>query len=219
MERSVDTADRKASVFMLFPTTDGFEDVRRRNLSFLGTIVDDRLRLEVRERLGAAYSPGAGAESSRVFPGLGGIIIQAAGDPQKVTELVDACRAVAADLATNGVTEEEVLRLSEPILNQLRDAQRTNGFWLTLLDEAQSRPASLVSARTVLPFYENLSPADLSALAAEYLQPERASVLVVLPEEEVIEEAVVEEAVAVEPAEEAVDEIVEEEPVPQEPEE
>ena len=208
MERTVDTADKKATVKMLFPTTDGFDDSRRRNLSFLGTVVDDRLRLEVRERLGAAYSPGAGAESSQVYQGLGGIMINAAGDPDKVEELVDACRAVAADLATNGVTEEEVKRLSEPILNQLRDAQRNNAYWMNLLDEAQGRPESLQSARTVVSFYENISAEDLSALAAEYLKPERASVLVVLPQiEEVIEEAVIEEEVI---EEEVIEEIIEE---------
>jgi zinc protease len=210
MERTVDTADKKATVMMVFPTTDGFDDARRRNMSFLGTIVDDRLRLEVRERLGAAYSPGAGGEASRVYPGLGGIMIQAAGDPAKVQELVDACLAVANDLATNGVTAEEVTRLSEPILNQLRDAQRSNGYWMSLLDEAQSRPESLDSARTVIASYENLSAADLSALASEYLKPELASVLVVLPEiedvveeivEEVVEEAVTEEPAVEEPAE------------------
>mgnify|MGYP002628784881 CR=1 FL=1 len=211
MERTVDTADKKATVIMVFPTSDGFDDTRRRNLSFLGKIVDDRLRLEVRERLGAAYSPGAGGEASRIFPGLGGIMIQAAGDPAKVQELVDACRAVAAELASNGVTAEEVARLSEPILNQLRDAQRSNSYWLSLLGEAQSRPASLDSARTVMYSYENLSAVDLSALAAEYLKPERASVLVVLPEvEEIVEETVEEETAVEEVLEDAVEETVEE---------
>ena len=193
MERSVDTADKKATVMMIFPTTDGMDDARRRNLSFLGTVVDDRLRLVVREELGAAYSPGAGAESSQIFHGLGGVLIQAAGDPTKVEELVAACKSVAADLAENGVTQEEVTRLSEPILNQVRDAQRSNGFWLSLLEEAQGRPESLNSVRTLLTFYGNLSAEDISALAAEYLKPERASTLVVLPEIEIVEEEVGEE--------------------------
>lgn len=182
VERSIDTADEKATLMMLFPTTDGTVAKNRRNLSFLGTIVSDRLRLEVRERLGAAYSPGAQAESSQIYHGLGGLLIQANGDPTKINELVDACRGVALSLATEGVTAEEVDRLSGPLLNQLRDAQRTNGYWLSTLDQAQGRPASLDELRVLVSFYENLSVEDLSALAAEYLQPDRASVLVVLPE-------------------------------------
>jgi len=191
VERSIDTLDQKATLMMLFPTTDGMVAANRRNLSFLGSIVNDRLRLEVRERLGAAYSPGAAAESSQIYHGLGGLLIRANGDPSKVDELVQACRGVAQSLATDGVTEEEVNRLSGPLLNQLRDAQRTNGYWLSTLGNAQSRPESLDELRVLVKFYENLSVKDLSALAAEYLSPDRASVLVVLPE--IVEELITED--------------------------
>lgn len=182
VERTIDTADAKATLIMIFPTTDGMDATTRRNLSFLGQIVGDRLRLEVRERLGAAYSPGAQAESSQVFPGLGGLMIQAAGDPEKIGELVSACEGVARSLATEGVTAEEVERLAKPIQKQLRDARRTNGFWLGSLSDAQTNPHALTDLRSIETFYANLVVEDLSALAAEYLKPERASSLVVLPE-------------------------------------
>jgi zinc protease len=182
LQRSIDTADEKATLLMFFPTTDGFDRAVRRNLSFLGTVVDDRLRLEVRERLGAAYSPGAQVSSSQVFEGLGGIMIQAAGDPEKITELIEACQSVAADLAENGVAEEEIQRLSEPLLKQLRDAKRTNGFWMRSLYQAQIKPESLDGIRDLVEFYQNIDAEALNRLAAKYLIPERSSRLVVLPQ-------------------------------------
>lgn len=175
------TADQKATLMMVFPADDGFDSKRRRNLSFLGQVLNDRLRLVVREELGAAYSPGAGAESSQVFHGLGGLMIQANGEPSGVDDLIAACRGVAEDLASNGVTQEEVDRLSEPILNQLRDAQRTNGFWLGSLNEAQGNPQTLQDMRSLMEDYSNLQVDEISALAASYLIPDRASMLVVLP--------------------------------------
>ncbi len=181
MEREIPTADEKITLMMIFPTTDGFDDNTRRGLGFLGTVVDDRLRLEVRERLGAAYSPGAGASSSQVFKGLGGLLIQASGDPEKQQELIDACRNVAADLMENGVTQDEVTQLAEPIQNQLRDAMRTNGYWINVLSEAQSDPSTLASSRTVLDYFSNIKPEQISALAKKYLDPEKASTLVVKP--------------------------------------
>jgi zinc protease len=200
MEREIDTSDAKATVMLFFPACDGFDAARRRNLSFLGTVVNDRVRLEVRERLGASYSPGATASSSTIMHGIGAVLIQAAGDPSAKDELVAACMSVAEDLAANGVTEEEVSRLSEPLLNQIRDQMRTNGFWLGALEQAQSDPESLADVRSLEAFYGSIDPVALTALAKEYLQPERASVLVVLPlsaaekeAEEVVEE-VVEEA-------------------------
>jgi zinc protease len=182
MERTIRTEIPKALVLMAVPTTDGFETARRRNLGFLGTVIDDRLRLDVRERLGAAYAPAASAQASRVYPGVGLVTIQAMSDPDKVERLVEACKDVLRDLAQNGVTEGEVRRLAEPVLARLRDARRQNGFWLGALAQAQTAPEDLEEIRTAIDFYRNLSAEELSKLAAQYLPPERASILVVAPE-------------------------------------
>lgn len=181
MDRTIETEDQRGQVFLFFPLTDGMEARNRRLLGFLSMVVDDRLRLEVRERLGAAYAPSSAADLSRTFPGFGLLLIQAATDPTKVEELLQACRQVAADLAQKGVTAEEVDRLKGPLMNQIRDQRRTNEYWLRELGEAQSAPASLDNPRSVLPFYEEMDLAALSALAAQYLQPAASSVLVVLP--------------------------------------
>lgn len=184
MTREIDTEDKIANLVMLFSTTDGMDDRTRRHLSFLGSVVDDRMRLRVREELGAAYSPSAGAESSQTWLGLGAIMIQAAGDPAGAQELLEASLGVAAELAESGVTQEEVDRLVAPVLKQLRDARRTNAYWVDALTQAQSRPASLESSATVIATYENMELDYLNELAAKYLQPERASYLLVLPQAE-----------------------------------
>jgi zinc protease len=119
--------------------------------------------------------------ASTVFEGLGAVKIQAAGDPADMQVLIDACLGVAQDLAENGITQDEVDRLAEPLLNQLRDAMRTNGFWLSNINDAQSNAEGLHSLRTIEEFYANISVEDLSALAAEYLQASKASYLVVTP--------------------------------------
>ena len=85
-------------------------------------------------------------------------------------------------LEQNGVTAEEADRLREPILNQLRDSKRRNGYWMGVLSEAQRRPASLDEERSLDAFYEGYASEDISPLAAQYLRRERASILVVNPE-------------------------------------
>jgi len=179
---SVTTADPKAQVFLFFPLTDGHDPELRRNLSMLGQVVNDRLRLEVRERLGAAYSPSAAVDVSRVFDGLGILLIDASGAPGGVNELVAACRQVAATLAAEGVTAEEITRLTAPVISQVRDQRRTNDYWLRELAQAQSEPATLDNPRTVIDFYQHLGPERITELAARYLAAEAASLLVVMPE-------------------------------------
>ena len=183
MERAIETEDDKALVYMVFPTADGLDTERRRSLSFLAEVLQDRLRVKVREELGAAYSPGASASSSETFPGIGLITISASMPPEEAQTFADASLALARELMEKGVTAEELARLAEPMLARIRDAQRTNGYWARALAEAQSRPSTLEDTRSLEAFYRALDPERLSALAKESLAAEKASLLVVMPAE------------------------------------
>jgi zinc protease len=177
----IETETPSSLVLLAFPTTDGMQPQLRRALHLLGVVVDDRLRVEVRERLGASYSPGAGAESSTAYPGVGHLMIQAMAAPDDVPRLVEACLGVAGTLAEKGVGAEELERLKGPILAQLRDRMRTNGFWLEAIAEIHQRPTALEEARTIVAHIESIDAERISELAATYLKPERASKLVVSP--------------------------------------
>ena len=181
MREEVDTKTPKSLVFCVFPATDGRDPSVRHRLSFLGRVLDDRLRLEVREKLGAAYSPSADAATSRVHEGDGALRIQATADPEKVKTLLDACLSVADLLAKNGTTQEEVDRLREPVIAALRDEQRDNRFWLDALSETHAHPGFLAEVPKIQDDWRSIKPAEISGLAAQYLAKERASVLVVAP--------------------------------------
>ena len=181
MEYTIETQVPKSLVFIVYPMTDGIDTANRRSMSMLEAVLSDRLRLEVRERLGAAYSPGAGSEFSMVYPGDGIIYIQAMSDPDKVETLVEACLATADALAKDGASNEEVERLREPIVNQLRDSRRTNSFWLGAIAESHWRPASLNDVRSVKEFYSTVSAEQISPLAAKYFSRANANICVVNP--------------------------------------
>ena len=180
-EHTVDTEVPNAVVMVAFPTTDGFDPRRRLALSLLGLVADDRLRLVVREQLGASYSPGASAESSTVFPGLGFLMMQAAAEPEAAPELLAACLQVAGELAEDGVDAAELQRLKEPLSKQLRDEQRENGYWLGVLSELHQRPAALDDVRRLWSDLEAIDAAEVNRLAKEYLPEQRASSVIVRP--------------------------------------
>lgn len=177
----IETEVPKSLVLLAFPIPDGIDPQVRRVFRALDSVVNDRLRLEVRERLGAAYSPGAGMQQSQVHPGVGLLFMQAMADPEKVDVLVDACLQVAGSLASEGITDEEVERLREPILATLRDSKRTNAFWLGAMSRSQRMEGQLDEVRSADAFYESYTAADLTPYAAEFLKPELASILIVNP--------------------------------------
>jgi zinc protease len=181
MSREIETEDDKCLVMLIFPADDGIDSIQRREINFLSQVIMDRLRLEVRERLGTAYSPFAFPNLSRTFVGFGILGMGASVEPDKVDELVGAFRAVAKELVEGGITAEEVKRLSEPNLAQIRDQKRTNGFWLTVLSDAQERAEALDDIRTVESWQRAIDPERIHARAKAYLSPEKASLYVARP--------------------------------------
>jgi len=179
---AIETEVPKSLVAILLPVADGIDPARRHRLNLLNTVVNDRLRVEVRERLGAAYSPRSSVSANTVHPGVGSLMMQAMADPAKVDALIEACLATGDALAKEGVTAGELDRLREPLLRQLRDARRRNGYWMNVLAEAQQRPESLDEARDLDAALRAIEATELSDLANEYLHRERASILVVNPD-------------------------------------
>jgi zinc protease len=180
-DKEIDTQDKRALVFLGYPTADGIDGLRRRSLDVLARLLNDRMRVDVRERLGAAYSPAVRSQASRVHPGNGLIFVQLFVDPAATADGLAACLDVAGTLAAKGPAEDELQRIREPILKELRDARRTNGYWVDVLDETHRRPESLDDARGAEADYEGLTAEGLAKQAASYLTKEKASTLIVRP--------------------------------------
>jgi zinc protease len=177
----IDTQIPKSAVIVMIPTTDGRDAATRRDLRFLSDVVGDRLRLEIREKLGDSYSPGARMDASLTYPGFGRLMIQAMADPAKAQEVADACLAVVDKLAKDGVTDEEVDRLRGETLNHLRDQLRLNAVWLELLGGFHTGRPVVADLKTMVSHHEKLKAADLTPLAKKYLGSDKASVAIVKP--------------------------------------
>lgn len=165
-----------------WPTGDGSDVPRARRLSLLGSIFDDRLRKTVREELGGSYSPSAFAVPNEVYRDFGFIIAQITLDPAELERVRPALLAAAADLAANGVTEDELNRARLPILTSLRESARTNAYWLgNVLAAAQEQPARLEWARSRFADFSAITKAELDALARAYLDPAHVILFTIKP--------------------------------------
>jgi zinc protease len=177
----IDTKIPKGIVAVYWPTTDGLDVHRARRLDLLGQILGDRLRVRLREQLGSTYAPVVLSTASDVFPGYGYITSLTLVDPNKVQETQDIVIGVAADIRTNGVTQDELDRAKNPTMTAIHDSERTNTYWMTVLNKAQEDPEVLDRARTRSADFQSISKADLDALAKLYLGPESPSRVIIKP--------------------------------------
>ena len=172
----------KGHVVVYWPTTDGLDVKRARRLSLLASVLNDRLRVKIREEIAGTYSPNAGSNASDTFPGYGYFQAQCVVDPAMAGKIQETIVDLGQDLATNGVTDDELTRARQPLLTSVRESLRSNNYWGGgVLSRAQEKPEVLDWARSRVPDIESITAAELSALAKAYLGRERASRVTILP--------------------------------------
>ncbi|MBC7980986.1 MAG: insulinase family protein, partial [Armatimonadetes bacterium] len=155
-----------------------------RRLNVLSDIYGDRLRQEIREKLGASYSPNAGASGSDALENFGYLIGQALGKPEDIPLLLKTMETIATELSISGATQEELDRSLSPTLNQLEKTNRDNSYWLsTVLAQSQADPRRLEYARTRDADYRSINLKEINALAKKYYAPGQLHKVSILPQE------------------------------------
>ena len=178
---AIDSEIPKSLVAVYWPTSDGMDVHRARRLGMLAEILTDRLRVKIREQMGSTYSPNAASSASDFLPDYGYITAIVIAEPAKAKQVQEAVLAVAADLNANGATQDELDRSKNPLVTQVKDTERTNSYWMTVLGRAQERPEVLDWARSRRTDFESITKADIDALAKAYLAPGSASKVIVHP--------------------------------------
>ena len=89
---------------------------------------------------------------------------------------------IGADLARNGIAEDELVRAVEPIKSQIKEYRRTNRYWLnSVLLRSQDEPRRLDWARSFMDIWDTVTVEEIDGLARDYLQPDAALPIQVQP--------------------------------------
>lgn len=153
-----------------------------RRFNVLSDIYQDRLREEIREKLGASYSPNAGATGSDALEDFGYLIGQAVGKPEDITLLLETMETIATELSEKGARQGELDRALAPTLSQLEKSLRDNSYWLsTVLSQSQEKPERLELARDRDDDYASINLEEINALAKEYFAPNKLLKISILP--------------------------------------
>ncbi len=180
---NIATDSDKAMLAVAWPTDDFWDISRTRRLSVLASVLDDRLRKQIREDLGAAYSPYVYNQSSTVDPSYGVLRSMMMAEPSKATLLLDKLKEVGTQLAKSTISAEELERALKPTLTSIRDMLRTNRYWLeSVLINSSRQPQRLEWPNTIQTDFASIKAEEISALAKRYLLPEKAAEILFLPE-------------------------------------
>ncbi len=165
----------QALAYVAWPTTDSIEDRKEgRTVSLLARVLQLRVTDKIREELGIAYSPGASAQSSTVFPDYGYAFVQAEVPPENLPQLFQTVDEVAASLRDAPIEADELNRARLSSVEGIRRSQAQNPYWLSNLSAVQAKPGDIDAIRTAISDLEAVTPADIQRVAQAYLKPDTA---------------------------------------------
>jgi len=154
-----------------------------RRLHVLASVLKERLREEIRENLGASYSPVAIADGSEALENVGHLLGQSVCNPEDIGKILSSMRSEASTLAADGTTADELDRARRPILGMMEKSLRDNQHWLrTVLGRSQAEPERLELARDRDADYRSITLDELNTLAAKYLGGGNAISITIRPQ-------------------------------------
>lgn len=172
----------KAAVRVYWPGTDGDDYHTSRRLQVLAEILGDRLRVKIREELGATYGPLHDVWGSERWPGYGYLFVEIETAPAMAEKVAALTRRIAADLATKGITPDEFERVLEPRLASLRQELRQNGYWTYyVLARMQELPARVDWPLTRDGEYRTMRREEVEATARRFLGDGRVYTFIARP--------------------------------------
>lgn len=182
LDLAVDTAIEKALVVVSYPTDDFWDISRTRRLNTLADVLSERLRLRIREKLGAAYSPYAYHRAYRAYKGYGYLQTVVVVDPALTDTIVSEIENIAQELVDSGIDQDELRRAVDPTLAKIKDFRRDNSYWLnSVMSGAGLHPEQLEWARTIVSDFTAITAEQLEVLAKKYLINAKAAAVVVKP--------------------------------------
>ncbi len=179
---SASTKIQKGLIVIAYPTEDLWDISRTRRLSVLSSIISDRLREQIREKLGAAYSTFAFNRPSRVYPGYGILQARVYVDPEEADMLIKKVKEISSGLVKDGLTQDELHRAIAPSLTSIKDMLRKNNYWLdTVLTGSEKYPQQIDWSRTINKDYESITQEEIANIAKKYLDNHQAATIIVKP--------------------------------------
>jgi zinc protease len=161
----------KALVEAVWPTADDSDYREEIGVELLKDVLNLMLTDSVREKLGDSYGVSLSSNMSDAFKGFGYLSAAAVVAPDKVEEVQKAISEAAAELREKPVSADLLARARNPELDKADHMLRDNGYWLAMLEKAQSEPDRLNRIREKKKLLQSITAADIQKLAQKYLQP------------------------------------------------
>ncbi|MBO9714876.1 M16 family metallopeptidase [Sphingomonas sp.] len=172
----------QAAAVIAWPTGGGSAGLTEsRKLDLLAAVFRDRLLDKLRSEAGVSYSPNVSSDWPVGAATGGKIMALGLLPPDKTDFFFTLTRGIAADLVAKPIDADELDRVITPLKQQIIRASTGNPFWMKLVEGGTGDPERIAAVDRLARDIVLTTPAEIQALAAKYLQPDKDWSMVVLP--------------------------------------
>lgn len=178
----VDSKLTQCAIALFWPVP-ALKDVHEeRRCSVLSSVLAERLRVRLREELGAAYSPSATFVHTDGFETISYFTLYAEVEAARAPQALQIVQRETAALAARGPDADEFNRAKQPYLRGMDDYLHSNAYWgTTVLADAQQRPERIAAARDRAGDLAAITRAEVTSLARRFLNPKDAFTFLTAP--------------------------------------
>jgi len=157
--------------------------LREIRYSILTKVLSDRMRIQIREKLGAAYSPFAFSWTRPDFAPYGIMCAYATTDAGKEQLVSTKAQRILDTVADSGITQDELDRAQRQLLAARINARKKLSFWSMLLQsESTLRKGTMARQPLREKIIKESTVDDMNTLAKELFSSSRRAQFTVLPQ-------------------------------------
>ncbi len=166
-----------------WPAPDGRDDMIVRRINVLSSMFKIRLTDELREDLGATYSPSAYSSLPRIYPDYGYMAASIEVSPEDIDKAEARIHALAESFSNGNIDQDLFERAIRPIRESIEETLESNGYWMGIIAQSQTDVERLERHRRRHNAYQNMTLDDVKAVAKQVFQRKNAVSYHILPQE------------------------------------
>ena len=176
----VPTKINKSIVYIAFATDEYWNIKKTRRLMILSQILSERIRLEIREKLGAAYSTYVYNKPSKGYKEYGVLKIVVSTTPEKTDMVINKLNSIISSVVLSGITEDELKLATGPVLTSIKDMLESNRYWLNnVMTGSAFHPEKLDWPKDIKEDYSLITKDGIDFLSKKYLDILKSALILV----------------------------------------
>lgn len=175
-------AAEQGAVYWYWPAPDIAAVPDHRVADFLARVLSDRMRVRIRDELGASYTPEARYVMHPEYRGFNYFYAGGEVAPAQLSSAASLIMREVEILRSKGIAAETFSRLRPAILHEYETLYKSRNFWLeSVLCDLREYPENLAVARDYLAGVNAVTVEQLNRALQKYFFRENSLVLTALP--------------------------------------